>query len=176
MRIIPFLDAGAVIEPGLLKDLAGALAAAFKLDVQLGEALPVPAGAFDSRRAQWAAAGLLDALAAVKDRPALLLGVTDVDLYVSRLNFVFGVADPELGAAVISRHRLRPEYYGDVPDEVLTRERVIKEAIHETGHLFGLSHCENPACIMRFSNAVGDTDSKGPGFCDICRARLEAHR
>jgi len=170
---MPFSDAGAGIDTGLLEDLAAALGAAFELEVVLGETIPVPAGALDRRRAQFTAARLLEAMAGVAERPALLLGVTDVDLYVPRLNFVFGVADPELGAAVISLRRLRPEYYGEAPDEELTRERTIKEAIHETGHLFGLAHCENAACIMHFSNTVGDTDTKGPDFCDACRARLE---
>jgi len=36
-------------------------------------------------------------------------------------------------------------------------QRVIKEAVHELGHAFGLTHCENSKCVMHFSNSLQDT-------------------
>ena len=73
------------------------------------------------------------------------------------------------GVAVISLHRLTPEFYGEAEDPRLLLERAVKEAIHETGHMLGLTHCQRPGCIMRFSNAIADTDNKGPGLCEDCR-------
>jgi len=52
------------------------------------------------------------------------------------------------------------------------QERALKEAVHELGHLLGLPHCDNPRCIMFFSNTLADTDRKGPGFCPACRGKL----
>jgi archaemetzincin len=89
-----------------------------------------------------------------------ILGVVDIDLYAPGLNFVFGEADMNSGVAIISLCRLRPEHYGLPPDESLFLERVIKEAIHELGHTYGLGHCHNSRCVVYFSNSLPDTDRK----------------
>jgi len=94
------------------------------------------------------------------------LGVIDVDLYVPGLNFVFGIA--EANSAIISLARLKPEFYSKEKDETLFRERALKEAIHELGHIFGLHHCLEKTCVMHFSNCLEDTDSKSAYFCRNC--------
>jgi archaemetzincin len=100
-----------------------------------------------------------------------LLGVTDLDLYVPNMNFVFGEARLPGSVAIISTHRLKETTtYGD---ERLFPERLIKEAIHELGHTLGLGHCENPSCVMHFSNSLADTDRKGQDYCEFCLGRLE---
>ncbi len=99
-----------------------------------------------------------------------LLGVVDVDLFVPGLNFVFGLAAGN--TAVISLIRLRPEFYGEMKNEYVFRERALKEAIHELGHTFGLHHCPDTKCIMHFSNCLEDTDIKGPDFCRVCSAKI----
>ena len=76
-----------------------------------------------------------------------------VDLYVADLNFVFGLADSHQKCAIISLARLQPEFFGQPGDPQLFRERALKEAIHELGHLRNLRHCSNPACVMFFSNS-----------------------
>jgi archaemetzincin len=97
-----------------------------------------------------------------------VLGVTEVDLYVPRLNFVFGEAQCPGRTAVISLFRLKPEFYGQHPNRNLFVERSVKEAVHEVGHTLGLGHCHNPACIMFFSNSILDTDRKKLAFCERC--------
>ncbi len=168
--------------------LAPAAADAFGLEAHAGGWLAFPAKAFNHRRGQFAAADFLSVLASgrndsrrasgVEDgRGAgpgrLALGVTGVDLFIPRLNFIFGLADPRGGIAIISLHRLRPEFYGDASDAELLMERAVKEAVHEIGHVLGLIHCGDPACIMHFSNTIGDTDRKGTGFCYRCQPRRE---
>ncbi len=49
---------------------------------------------------------------------------------------------------------------------------MVKEAVHDLGHTCGLGHCRNPRCVMFFSNTLGDTDVKGPGFCAACREKV----
>jgi len=97
-----------------------------------------------------------------------------VDLYAGRLNFVFGEADPGTGIAVVSTHRLRPEFYGGASNRGLLFSRLVKEAVHELGHIFMLGHCPDPTCAMHFSNSILDTDIKGPGLCPRCRFKLGA--
>jgi archaemetzincin len=96
-----------------------------------------------------------------------VLAVTDADLYVQDLNFVFGMADLPGRAAVVSLHRLRLG-----ADAALLRERLLKEALHEIGHTFGLPHCSDMRCVMSFSNSLSDADRKSRRFCPSCQKKL----
>jgi len=108
----------------------------------------------------------------LKDDEYALL-VTDKDIYAAGLNFVFGLA--WRGVAIISTHRLRQEFYGGSPDRKLFLERIVKEAVHEIGHLHGLTHCGNKGCVMAFSNSILDTDRKSYLPCEKCLAKLRLH-
>ncbi len=101
-----------------------------------------------------------------------VLGVVDVDIFAHELNFVFGEPDIARRKALISLKRLRQEFYGLPKNENLFQERAVKEAVHELGHTYGLKHCPNPTCVMRFSNSLHDTDFKGWNFCPACKVRL----
>jgi len=134
----------------------------------------IPKNAYNAVRKQYHSTTILNELYnKTKHLDAdAVLGVTRVDLYVPHLNFVFGEAQCPGKAALISLHRLRPEFYGREPDPNLFEERGVKEAIHELGHVFGLNHCKNPTCIMFFSNGINDTDFKQAKFCDNCSKKL----
>jgi len=99
-----------------------------------------------------------------KGRYTFSLGIVNADLFVPELNFVFGIANQQMGAAVISLHRLQSKEY----DFFL--RRALTESVHELGHLFGLPHCKDPTCVMFFSDALPDTDRKGYRFCNHCSA------
>jgi len=131
--------------------------------------------AFNHLRGQYLGRVFLPTLSALREKlnAIAVLGITELDLYEERLNFVFGLANPSLRSAIISIHRLKNEFYGLKPDDELLLERAIKEAMHELGHVFGLRHCPNPKCVMHFSNSLYDTDVKGPLYCPICAAKLE---
>jgi archaemetzincin len=145
------------------------------------ESLPIPAKAYNPLRRQYISSGFLriveDHAARVGDDAGTkrTLGVTDVDLYAPGLNFIFGEAQFLGEIAIISLHRLKPEFYGDPPDWDLYVERAVKEAIHEIGHTLGLRHCPNPTCVMHFSLHIGMTDRKNREFCTACRPRVEGY-
>jgi archaemetzincin len=159
------------IQRGLLEDLKTKLNVIFGLAVEIGSMVEEVESALDKKRGQYVSWVLLK-LIEPEARSDKLLGVIDVDLYTRDLNYVFGQADPTAQVAVISLARLRPEFEGGQPDDLLLRERVLKEAVHELGHTFGLKHCEDQHCVMHFSNSLVDTDRKGAIFCPKCRPQL----
>lgn len=132
----------------------------------------IPSTAFDAQRRQYRAETILHQLVYGGERDAVILGIVDVDLYVPGLNFVFGLSQLLGRGALVSIHRLKPDFYGETSDPELLWDRTQKEAIHELGHVFGLNHCGNQNCVMSFSNSILDVDRKSSNFCDRCRAKL----
>jgi archaemetzincin len=93
------------------------------------------------------------------------LGITNEDLYVEELNFVFGIASGK--ACLISLSRLSSR------NKELFLKRCVKEAIHELGHIiFKLEHCSDPRCVMVFSNSIWDVDKKSEDFCEKCKIKI----
>jgi len=137
--------------------------------------LSLPKSAFSPQRSQYNSRIILNWLRSDQFSPPLL-AVAQVDLYSPGLNFVFGEAELRGDVAIISLARLYPGFYHLSPDELLLKERALKEATHELGHLFGLRHCPNQRCVMHFSNTLADTDQKDSIFCDQCERRLTKFR
>ena len=138
----------------------------FGIEVEIAEPMEKPDYAYNPQRRQYHSTAILEKISKLTN--GVILGVVDLDLYVPDLNFVFGEAAPLMRMAIISLVRLRQEYYGLPKNESLFRERVIKEAVHELGHVFGLNHCRDPKCVMHFSNSLFDTDKKSSSFCSKC--------
>ena len=160
------------LPPALLGFLQEGITREMGAAVRMEGNLPLP-GACPEGLSQYPGAPFLAALEATRPPgDEVILGVTGVDLTAPGLNFVFGLADPRNRAAIISLARLYPEFYGQPRDPGRFKARAVTEAVHELGHLLGLGHCIDPACVMAFSNSLADTDRKGPGFCQPCREKL----
>jgi len=158
-------------DPRLLEHVRSHLVRAFDLPVALGDGPGRPTAAYDSRRRQWSSSGVLRWLLERAPGGAKVLGLTDVDLFIPILTFVFGEAQLGGVAAVVSTARL-----GDPPemgDGRVIWERTAKEAVHELGHAFGLVHCGTPACVMSRSANVRDVDLKRGDLCGTCRTGLD---
>lgn len=169
LELVPIYLAGRR-EP--LRGLAEALARAFDADVRTRVPWFDPEQSFDPQRGQYRSTTLLRELcAAPGDGAERVLGVTTVDLFVPVLTYVFGEAELDGRAAVVSTHRLDPTVYGMPADERLLAARLRKEAVHELGHAFGLVHCAEPDCVMHGSTYVEEIDQKSDHFCESC-ARL----
>jgi len=154
------------VPPEVCGWLMDALPLVFDCTCSVAPAMPHPAFALNSRRAQYSADAILAHVDAEEARYAL--AVADLDLYVPQLNFVFGLADCAAARAAIALPRLRQSFYGLPDNPSLFRGRVVKEAVHESGHVQGLEHCRDRRCVMAFSNSLADTDYKGREFCERC--------
>ena len=135
--------------------------------------LPAVDFAFDAGRKQYGSVAVLEMLTRLCPADAWkLLAVTERDLFIPVLTFVFGHAQLGGRVAVISLARLRQEFYGLEANREILFERAHKEALHEAGHLFGLVHCADRGCAMSLATSVRQIDSKHAAFCAQCSARL----
>lgn len=151
------------------------MSAYLELPVATMPPLPIPGDSYDAVRNQYISTRILKAMIREIPPDALkVLGVIDRDLCIPILTFVFGEAQLSGPAAVVSLTRLRQEFHGLSPDPPLFRERLRKEALHELGHTFGLTHCRTPECVMALSNTIVDVDRKGRAYCRRCRSALFA--
>lgn len=105
-----------------------------------------------------------------------VLGLVDQDLFIPVLTYVFGEAQLGGAVAVASTFRLRePWAAGGAPSAVL-EARLIKTALHELGHTYGLRHCLHPRCVMTSAAGLEMLDEKAAAFCLACQGRLRTVR
>ncbi len=143
--------------------------------------LAPPHFAFDPRRLQYDAGRIIEDLEKRSfGQCAKVVGVLAVDLFVPVFSHVFGEARLGGSAALVSLHRLSSREEGRQPEAARVLERAAKVALHELGHLFCLTHCEDPACLMHFCGDVDGLDAIQLLFCRYCHRFLasgarEAH-
>jgi archaemetzincin len=173
MRIISLIPVGEVFR-GHLETLAEGLTA------RLGVACSVPgravdaSSAFHPQRRQYNSTEILKILAPyLSPETWRVLGVTELDLFIPILTFVFGEARLGGRDAVVSLRRLRQEFYGMPADPEILEARLLKESLHELGHTLGLRHCSAYRCAMSSSHAVENIDLKDAEFCARCLRVLE---
>jgi archaemetzincin len=103
---------------------------------------------------------------------AALLGLTNVDLWPGEgWNFVFGQASLGTRVGVWSTARYGNSA-GTEEERKLFFQRLLKVALHETGHMFGIPHCAAYECGMNGSNSLPESDRQVLEFCPECQAKL----
>lgn len=155
------------VEGDVLESVVETVSKALGFEVRIAGLLTLPEEILDNSRGQYLAEAATRLLAYRKSRWSIGLLLADVDAYVPGLNFVFGLAIPELRAASVFIKRLR--LWTDRRNYVV---RVVKEVLHELGHVLGLKHCRNIECVMSFSNSVVEVDRKHGRFCRSCAHTL----
>ena len=101
--------------------IENAIAEWFPLPVRRLAALNIPDTAYDAKRKQYQSVEIMKMLAQSRARVTRprILGVTDVDLAIPMLSFLFGQAQFEGPVAVISLCSLHQEFYGLPAEETL---------------------------------------------------------
>lgn len=156
------------MDQAILEQLADHISTKCGLPCKVSSRMETPGYAYDKKRCQYNSKLILRHLIQSPHDSLRFMGVTHVDLYVPILKYVFGLAQVEGQCAVISIHRLRPEFYDDPPNPDLLIARAVKTALHELGHSLGLTHCRDRHCVMYTSSRIADTDLKRSGFCPTC--------
>lgn len=161
------------VEEDVLHVVADSLQGILRLPVDLHRSVPIPADTFIESRKQHNAMGLIKYLDKELSHQSLkLLGITRYDICNPILTYVFGEAYMGGRSAVMSTVRLGAGPRGLPVSRELFLDRVVKVAIHEIGHTFGVPHCHTDRCVMRASNNIPDLDAKLNYLCSYCELFL----
>ena len=172
MNALYVVAIGSVPEPAL-QWAEEAAAEWFPLPLKRLSALAMPEAAYDTKRRQYQSIEIMKMMAQSAPRDAVrVLGITDADLAIPVLSFLFGQAQLNGPIALVSLCRLHQEFYGLPADLQLLRERTVKEVLHELGHTFGLTHCSQRECAMSLATHIQGVDAKSDRYCARCGLQL----
>lgn len=166
IKIVPLGE----VPKDILEEVREELKVPFHMLGEITQIENLPKPAYNKLRNQYHSSMLLDFLE--KHYDGRVLGITKEDMYTEGLNYVFGQAKVKGRVAVVSLCRLDPKFFHQSEDKELFERRVIKEVIHEVGHMLGLTHCNKKGCVMTFSNAIGDVDKKTKNLCEMCNMQV----
>ncbi|MEO0072812.1 MAG: hypothetical protein ABIK10_05210 [candidate division WOR-3 bacterium] len=166
--IVPFRH----IDSAIISHLFQELNFAYNSTIRIKESQAIPRLALNQYRGQYRANFFLDALTSL-NFSARTLGITDVDLYNDRHDYVFGATDPERMVALISLTRLNPGFYKMLEDIRTYYSRITKAAIYHLGFLFNLNKCPEEDCVMHPAETILELDLKSERFCGNCQAKLK---
>ncbi len=162
------------VDPEILRQVRTAISKFLRLPVRvLRPRNPLPMHTYHVVRHQYHSTKLLEYLLDHDDSGAYrIMGVTAVDLYIPIFTFVFGEAQLDGKAAIISLARPRGDLDGTSPTRQVYLVRLIKLGLHELGHTFGLGHCREDGCLMGFSGNLEKLDQRDLAFCQYCKVLL----
>lgn len=105
-----------------------------------------------------------------------VLAVTNFDLYPGdEWNYVFGVGSHDARAGVYSFARFHEPLREPASDGAnIFLRRSCALVAHETGHIFGLAHCIDFACVMNGSNHINELDAHPLHLCPRDLEKLHA--
>jgi archaemetzincin len=145
------------------------LAAHLGRETVIYEPLPLQDSYYYPERDQYSAAGFLAYVEANAPAEAYrAVGLTAEDVTIPELNFLFGMGRCPGKCAVLSTYRL--DYYCE--SSAQRRVRFAKLIVHELGHTYGLFHCRQPLCGMKFANDYATLDHSRLAFCERCEERM----
>lgn len=168
--VLPLGNIGLDYFEKLKKDLGRV----FGFKIRLADKIESPDYAYDKEKGKYNARIILNEFNKINlENCEKALVITDQDLFSEDLNYIFGLAETNGRNCIISTKRLNLQFYNAKDKKDLFYKRILKEIVHELGHVFSLKHCQNKKCVMHFSNSVKDTDEKESEFCEKCEEIYE---
>ncbi len=168
---------GGFIKDSILTQLAEFIYDRCGLECRIEAKVEIPDTCHNKIRGQYDSKEILKYLISQSHPKSLkFIGITELDLFVPILKYVYGLSQINGQFAVISLHRLYPGFYNDPPNPYLFFSRMQKTTLHELGHAFGLTHCREKKCVMYSSIRIADTDMKESSFCSTCFELFKWHR
>lgn len=133
------------------------------------ERLDIPDSAWVEVREKYYAGEILEKLSGIKPDDAIaVIGILDAEMFVGRYPYVRGIANPAIGASLVSLVHLKEQ-----ASEYRLKYRLAKEMLHELGHLLGQEHCHSPDyCIMGYSPTLSQLDMKMRFFCPFHKKKI----
>jgi archaemetzincin len=156
-------------DDALLEDVRRHVEAAYHLRARRYTNPDRPTHAFDPRRGQHSSTQILRWLVERPHPAGRVVAITDVDLFIPVLTYVYGEAQLGGRAAVVSTARLSVDLDPGA-NRPVRLARAVKETVHELGHTFGLLHCDTASCVMSRSVSLMDVDRKDTALCQGCKA------
>ncbi len=154
------------ISPALVQHLGNYYRDQYGLTITVLTPHAVPVSSLDPLREQFGAEMLIAHMEglfpeAYRDPNVVLIAITPVDVYweASHFRYTFGVRNsPDFPKAVISTFRMRPETYGEPPNDDLLFSRARKLLSKYIGILFyGLSSSSDPRSPL-YNSILGPDD------------------
>jgi predicted Zn-dependent protease len=148
----------------LMAQMASRLRIRFPSPLTVLPALAVDSTASDDGRHQAIADNLIASIrqryaALLREPDARIIAITPDDMYIRTEPgaFAFSLRDASDHVAVVSFARMRPEMFGNTPDEMLLQSRLRKMVTKNIGIMcYGLPLSENPRSVLYGS--IGGTD------------------
>ena len=104
--------------------------------------------------------------------------MTDEDLYVSTLQYVFGLGHFHRRVGVFSMYRLWEDVRVPSGERQAVRDpeplrRALKVAVHELGHEMTVAHCVHYRhCVMAGTNSLAESDAGSLMLCPLDHEKL----
>lgn len=116
----------------------------------------------------------------IEENLGMILAITDLPIFSSNndnILFLFGETHLKHRCCIVSSLKLKEQFYYRPQNRALFEERILKEIIHEIGHLtLGPNHCHNHFCVMKFSKDINEIDEKKKELCETCKIKLNKIR
>ncbi len=165
-------NSGENLDPDIYESIGREIQSTFGFQAQIKSLIQNINFAFDPIRNQYHSTRILEKLSDQAPSHAVrVIAITNVDLFIPILTYVYGEAQLDGMACIVSTYRLKE----GLPLTKLSKgfeKRIVKEALHELGHTFNLRHCKDKSCIMHYCRSIKDVDRKSGQLCRYCKILL----
>lgn len=127
---------------------------------------------------QWSASAITDyghrsAQGVPGIRQAIVIGVTEADLYDGDNNYLFGSARTGGKMGVVSYARYRADFYGEPPDLARLTQRMHKQLLSTIGFALGVPRPTDPTSARSYPASLPEHDAKSEYMSEACIAGFE---